>query len=287
MSPQKSVLVTDFDNTLYDWVEMWYRAFSAMFEVLLEDTGHDPDDLKAAFRRVYRLHGTSEYAYVIEELTELAPEMLPEERVERFKSAIVAYRNARQGALHLYPTVRETLHTLKSSGCLIVVFTESLGYHSRKRLKSLGLDGVVDFLYTPPHFSRTFEPEYPPDSEIELIHTIHKYTEPDEYKPDVHVLNRILEEVGASKSETIYVGDSPMKDIAMAQDAGVTDVHATYGLAQQRPEYDLLRAVSHWIDEDIERERQIHSRDDVTPSFVLKESFGELLYLFVFVPFGS
>lgn len=46
-----------------------------------------------------------------------------------------------------------------------------------------------------------------------------------------------------------------MKDVAMAQKVGVVDVHAAYGVVQHRPEYDLLRRVSHWTADDVECER--------------------------------
>ncbi|HEX8684644.1 MAG TPA: HAD hydrolase-like protein, partial [Ardenticatenaceae bacterium] len=100
------------------------------------------------------------------------------------------------------------------------------------------------------------------------------------------ILKEIIhdEEIGASVDQTIYIGDSLMKDVAMAQDAGVTDVYAKYGIAQHREEYELLRRVTHWTQEDVERERAIYARATVTPTHVLEESFAEVLDLFEFVP---
>jgi hypothetical protein len=61
---------------------------------------------------------------------------------------------------------------------------------------------------------------------------------------------------GADVSEVMCVGDSLMKDIVMAQGAGVTDVWAKYGESHRRDGYDLLRRVSHWTPQDVERERR-------------------------------
>ena len=32
MAPKKTALITDLDNTLFDWVELWLNCFSAMLE---------------------------------------------------------------------------------------------------------------------------------------------------------------------------------------------------------------------------------------------------------------
>jgi hypothetical protein len=60
-----------------------------------------------------------------------------------------------------------------------------------------------------------------------------------------------------------------------------TDMRSKYGAAQNRPEYELLREVTHWRVQDVERERQVRMID-VTPSYVLEHSFSELLDHFEF-----
>lgn len=87
---------------------------------------------------------------------------------------------------------------------------------------------------------------------------------------------------GDDRQSTVYVGDSLMKDVAMAQMIGVVDVYAEYGIAQQRHEYELLRRVSHWTPADVERERAISSQPHVKPTYTLEHSFAELLGLFTF-----
>jgi hypothetical protein len=100
-------------------------------------------------------------------------------------------------------------------------------------------------------------------------------------KPDATVLKAILADLNVPEEECIYVGDSLFKDVAMAQDAGVEDVWARYGQAQSRPEYDLLREVTHWSDADVQRERLVRGRD-VNPRHTLTNSFAELLTQFEF-----
>jgi histidinol phosphatase-like enzyme len=118
-----------------------------------------------------------------------------------------------------------------------------------------------------------------------LEHTIVRHTPPGELKPNPQILLDIIEASGATPEESIYIGDSLMKDITMAQDAGVRDVYAQYGYAQDREAYELLRAVTHWTDDDVARERTILARGTVTPSYTLRDSFAELTSLFLFQPF--
>jgi phosphoglycolate phosphatase len=84
-------------------------------------------------------------------------------------------------------------------------------------------------------------------------------------------------------NRVVYIGDSLMKDVAMARSVGAIDVWAKYGVAQNRKEYDLLRRVTHWTDADVEREKEIAERPHVSPTVVLDRSFDELLRHFEFV----
>jgi hypothetical protein len=76
-----------------------------------------------------------------------------------------------------------------------------------------------------------------------------------------------------------------MKDIAMAQRAGATDAYAAYGKAQHRPAYELLRRVTHWTPEQVEKEKEIERSGSVSPSHTLEASFSEILALFDFSSF--
>ena len=70
---KKRALITDLDNTLFDWVDIWYRSFSAMYNKVVVDAGVDESILKADIRAVHQRHGTSEYAFLLEELPCLKP----------------------------------------------------------------------------------------------------------------------------------------------------------------------------------------------------------------------
>jgi hypothetical protein len=69
----------------------------------------------------------------------------------------------------------------------------------------------------------------------------------------------------------------------MAQAAGTIDVHASYGESKDRPEYELLRKVTHWTKSAVERERGTGA-EQATPTYQI-QTFGDLLRFFRFARF--
>jgi len=282
-----SLIITDLDNTLFDWVDMWYKSFSAMKGKILEISNISEDALLKEVKQVFQKHKTSEYSMLIQELSCLREKHPNQDLTQIYQEAIEAYKAARRAALGLYQKVMETLLKFKERGCVIVGYTESLAFYSNYRVRKLGLDGVIDVLYSPPDHDLpdNLTPEqirfYPPEH-YELKFTKHKFTPRDKVKPDSEILESIIADIGVPKSRAIYVGDSLMKDIAMAQEADVLDVWAKYGAVQHRPEYELLRKVTHWTQKQVEKEKQL-SEKDIKPTYVLTRFFRELLNHFRFI----
>jgi FMN phosphatase YigB (HAD superfamily) len=288
MKPQISLLVTDLDNTLYDWVEMWYKAFESMLGQLVEISGVSRETLEPEIQKIYQRHRTTEYAFLIEEIPSLRKKHPKEDLTIVYKDAINAYRHARNQTLRLYPGVFNALEKIKGKGCKIVVFTESMGFYTLRRLKKLGLDGILDFVYSPPDHSRPKGTErYYEEKAYEFEKTIHRFTPKGEHKPNADILLSIIsaEGINSVPQQTIYVGDSLMKDVKMAQDADIIDVYAKYGVATNSDAYIALRRVTHWTKEDVEREKKISAEGIVTPNYVLAKSFEELFNFFEFVSY--
>jgi phosphoglycolate phosphatase len=288
-----SLLVTDLDNTLWDWFEIWYASFSALLDGIAKISGISKEDLEPAIRQIHQRRGTSEYSYLVGELPPLR-ELHGDDAdlQEIYADAISAAREARTHVVHLYPTVLETLTTVHDAGTVIAGYTESLAFVTQARVKKLGLDGILDYLYSPPDHdfpmgvSATDLRRLDDPTAYELQKTRHRHTPPGHVKPQPEVLRAIVEALADDDAQVVYIGDSLMKDIAMAQDVGVIDVWAKYGLVQDRAEYTLLQRVSHWTDEDVKREEAISKRPNVTPTVVLERSFGELTGHFEFVRNG-
>jgi len=281
--PAATVLVTDMDNTLFDWLGMWQAAFGAMLEHLMADSGVPRATLEAEFFAIHQRHGTTEYAFAIQELPSLRARHAPdaEDLPGRYAAAIDAYRVMRRRTLALYPGVRETLRAVRAAGALVIAYTESRAYYADYRVRTLELDGALDYLYSLPDHAL---PEgvtasqirrYPPEH-YRLRSTVARHTREGTWKPDASVLRDILSDVGAEPAAAVYVGDSLIKDVTMAQAAGVLDVFARYGDVRSRPGYDLLRRVTHWSPAMLARSEGIREAD-VRPPHVLGDGFAELL----------
>lgn len=285
MKRRVSLVVTDLDNTLWDWVAIWYAGFSAMLDDLVATSGFPRELLEAQIKGVYEAHGTSEYAFLIEELPCLREKNPTDDLTLVYASAIEAYRTARRRVVRLYEGVEGTLTELKRIGCPVVAYTESLGFYTMTRLKGMGLDGLLAAVYSPPdHAAPEDLRRHYDDAHYRLGLTVHRFTPPGELKPNPDILLSIIRDSGlaVTPGSTIYVGDSLIKDISMAQGAGVADVHAAYGLSQHTEAYEALRRVTHWPAADVEKERVVLAGATITPAYVLGRSFEEILDLFDF-----
>jgi phosphoglycolate phosphatase len=77
--------------------------------------------------------------------------------------------------------------------------------------------------------------------------------------------------------DACYVGDSLIRDVAMAKRADVFAVWARYGTIYDPSLWDLLVAVTHWTPADVEREAQLrHSFKNVQPDSTI-DTFDELI----------
>jgi FMN phosphatase YigB (HAD superfamily) len=281
MKQTVSVVITDLDNTLFDWVNVWHASFKAMLDRLAHDSGIAEGVLKSEFKKIHEHYGTSEYAFSIEELPSLRAKFKGQDLRKGFSAAVDDFRAAREANLHLYPGVMETLEALKDRGCLLVGYTDSISFYTKYRVRQLGLDRVLDFLYSPPDHPL---PNGQTPQLIELRRTALRELPPGEVKPNPKILRDIVDGIGATPGQTIYVGNSLMKDVLMAQRAKVFDVYADYGNGYPAEQYELLREVTHWTAKDVEREKHLRV-EHVSPSSTLKQSFSELLDLFEYVSF--
>jgi FMN phosphatase YigB (HAD superfamily) len=293
MSPRKiDTLILDLDNTIFNWFAMWLASFQPIYSEILAASGRSKADVEADIRRVHQMRRTSEYTFLIEELDVLQEIRATEDIRVRFHDALEASRRGRDENLQLYPSVFSSLWRIKNAGTKIIGYTESMLFYSSYRLKRFGLDGVIETLFSPKDHDipagvslnqlRRF-----PDDFYELQVTQVMHTPTGELKPNPKVLRDIIELVGSNPDRCAYVGDSIFKDVAMARETGVFDVHARYG-DQKPPEYELLQRVSHWTEADVRREARIMARGhDFVPSAVLKDCFAEIFIHCDFEPFSQ
>ncbi|MCT7509995.1 HAD family hydrolase [Aliarcobacter cryaerophilus] len=274
------LVITDLDNTLYDWFTPWYKAYKLFIDDVLDNTDIQEKDLLDAIKKIHQKHGTAEYAFdfLLKELT-IFQDKYPKDKIDNLRHK---FYKTKKDYLKLYPSVMETLCLLRSQGCTIVAYTESMAFYANDRLRKLGLDGIIDKLYSPEEHDvpEDFQTYYSKDY-YQLKKTDHIYLPLNHKKPDTDILNNIINQFDFKKDEILYIGDSLTKDIKMAKDIGIIDVHAEYGLSHHKEEYELLKKVTHWTDEEVEKEKNT-TKEHIEPTYVLKASFSELLNEFKF-----
>lgn len=86
--PQIDLLVTDLDNTLWNWFEMWHVSFEALVVALSDQSGIDRDVLEGEMRQVHQSRGTTEYSFLVDELPSLIAVPGSQKPSVRFNDAI-------------------------------------------------------------------------------------------------------------------------------------------------------------------------------------------------------
>ncbi|WP_167398294.1 HAD family hydrolase [Flavobacterium crocinum] len=279
----KNCVVTDLDDTMWDWLGMWYNSFNPYFNEIRESFNIDEDVLKADFKNLHQQYKTTEVSFAFEELTSLSDENKKKitKKPLTGKSILHKYNSNKKSNLRLYDGVLKTLLHLKSQGVLIIGFTESNAFFTKYRIKNLELDGIFDCIYTPLDTGapKSVDKFYD-DEHWEPIKTEIRYLSKSIKKPDSEILEIILRDFQVAKENAIYIGDKIDRDIRMALDAGVTSIYAKYGSEIASDKYKLLKEVTHWTDEDVKREQEFHEKhrnEEIKPDLILEESFSQLL----------
>lgn len=284
--PIKSALITDLDNTLFDWFDIWRSTFIPMLKKTVEISGIPEEQLIREIHAVHQEHGTAEYAFVLQELPSLlAKYSTPENIMEVLDPAIHASRSSRLEYLRLYAGVYDTLSELRAKRVRVIAYTESKQWYTQYRLKRLGLDHFIDHVYSPEDHDIVAIRKHE-KVRFDFDHTQFSYTPKGEKKPNPSLLIRILEEQGLNVEDCVYVGDSEIKDVAMAKQAGVTSIFAKYGTGhfsdERKESYELLRKVTHWTEKEVQEEKELIEAQIPHDADFSINNFSELLEIIEF-----
>lgn len=285
-------IVTDLDDTIWDWLRMWYDSFEPYFNRISSQFNVDKSLLIADFQKIHQKYGSTESSFVHDELS-----CLTQEQKNEFdkpgalgKSILHEYYSLKKQNLHLYDGVLKALKELKDKGVIIVGFTESNAFFTKYRIKHLEIDGLIDYIYAPIDIGvpksvyQHYSEEYWEPGITEI-----RYLAKEVRKPAPEILEIILRDFKAKKENTIYIGDKLNKDVYMANEADVDSVYAKYGDLIDTDKYQLLRQVTHWTKADVEREKEFKELHNDKPmaKYTLKKSFDEILELFDFFNFDT
>ena len=173
------LLITDLDDTLYDWSGFFVPAFYAMAEEIAGITGIAMDQLLHEYREVHRSLGTVEFPYATLRLPSIRAcftGMETAQMKEALRPAFKKFNGIRDSRLRLFPGVAETLEALAARGLTIIGYTESSQENGFYRLQKLGADGFFKRVYA---CESQFQSTYGSNEKVRTVRT---------KKPNVDVL---------------------------------------------------------------------------------------------------
>lgn len=268
----KRLLITDLDDTLYDWIGFFIPSFCEMADEIASITKINKDTLLSEFKLIHQRYGSVEYPFAALELPSVLDKYSgksKEEIKEILGEAFHKFNSVRKRSLKLYDGVEETLKQLSDDGIIIIGYTESAQENGFYRLKKLGI-------------SQYFKHIYVSESQYQNgIAANEKIIKVKTKKPDKDVLLEICKREDCSLEDAVYVGDSMTKDIYMAGLAGITSVWVNYP-KEKNNYYDLLVAITSWTNEDFNREKLIKQefeKSKMKPDYTI-HNFKELLKIF-------
>ena len=240
--------------------------------------GCSEDDLLDSMRRVHQRHHDTEHPFALLETDIVSSRfhgMTEREKHEVLDPAFHEFNITRKNTLKLYDGVSDTLETLKASDVLIIAHTESRVFSAVDRLCRLGIADHFDRIYCREKnpTKHPLGPNAPVVQHLDKVFELSKHQQ----KPDATVLSEICSEIGCDADDVAYVGDSIVRDVAMAKSCGVLAIWARYGTAHDDGMYEQLVRVSHWTSEDVTREKALKiAFQTVSPDIVI-DAFPDLL----------
>jgi FMN phosphatase YigB (HAD superfamily) len=274
---QHKLLITDLDNTLYDWVSFFTASFRSMVGELTSLLGVPEETILIEFKTIHQRYGNSEQPFAVLELPSLQRKfsgLSRDEVMKRIDPALHRFNSTRKQTLALYQGVAETLGEIQNAGVKIVAHTEAILANSYWRLRALDIARYFNRLYTLEgkeaiHISAESRWTDPPDGFVTVLPR-------HERKPNPRLLADICRKEGADIACSYYLGDSLVRDVAMAKQAGVTAIWARYGTIYDPDYWTYLVKVTHWTDDDVRRENALREKyRDVVPDFTI-DSFSQL-----------
>lgn len=275
------MLITDLDNTLYDWVTFFAESFYAMVDKLIEITNIEREQVLEEFRNLHQFYGNTERPFTILELPSVVKhfgDLSREELSIILDEPLHAFNSKRKQFLCLYDSVRETLDILVEHGFKIVAYTEAIDINAYFRLNKLNIIDCFTRLYALENNCLDY-PLFSGQATFDVKENFIRTLPISERKPNPKLLVDICNKEGVSTKDIWYIGDSITKDIAMANDAGVKSVWAKYGTTYDKSLWDSIVKVTHWTQDDIIKESEIINKcKNIVPDYTIN-SFKEILHI--------
>lgn len=267
----RSVLITDLDDTLWNWIEIWHASFELTLSEIIRKSGLNEKEAIELIKEIHTSVGTSEYPDLIYDFEKkLTGNDDVADIDEKYAHLFELQKIASEKTMKPFSNVVSSLLKVKETGTIIIGYTESMASSAIDKVKLFNLDGVFDVIYAREDLKNLIRSNHLlKKSELRTLSRL-------AMKPDKAMLLKIINDAKAQPIDCVYLGDNLIKDIQMAKDADVLDVFAKYGHSKKNSkEYELLKKVTHWPPKDVKIESET-TQSEILPSIILDGCISEI-----------
>lgn len=286
------LIVTDIDNTLFDWVDYYANAIPPMLKEVESITKVPYAQLSKEASKVFTDHSI-EYPFVVQELPsviEYCNHDVDRMLREVAEPSRAAFKDAAAPHLIPYKRVIYTLDILSKTcpNIPIVALTDAPRYIAMWKLNKLGILHYFDSVFglEDPMLPIDKYDRVKVDSDVLMKH-IKKHSFdfkgkvrilPDEYeKPGVKGFKSILVEYEIEDpKQVLWIGDNVTKDVALGKKLGVVTAWAKYGATHSKK---TLKSLQDFAPQDnLAKHSNMHVLEAESPQpDLILESFDEIL----------
>jgi len=282
-TPSIRLVITDLDNTLYDWVAWYAGALQAMVERASAVLDCPAEQLLDELEDAYALRASVEEPRALLELPSVRRRFAERQHAgEALGPALDAFVHPPAGALRAYPGVRRTLARLRELGVPVVGHTEATAANAVRRLRLLGLESALVALFA--GHRRADDGDALPGAISPAPPFSLQQLGPELAKPDPGTVHEICRRMGIAPAQVLYIGDNLERDVGMARRAGAWAVWARFGTRHDPQDWQRLVRVTHWSEEEIRRAENPTPRAGDIPHATLEHDLAEVFEHFAFEP---
>lgn len=294
------LIVTDIDNTVFDWVSYYVNAFAAMVNFLSDLTKIPYSKLASEARDVFTNYASTEFPFLAQEMPSIVEYYkydIERMLVEAVDPARDAFLKAAEPYLTTYSGVIETFATLrkKHPNIPIAALTDAPRYVAMWKLNKLKILNYFHAVYglgdpRIPVCKVTKKIKVHPDLLVKHLErkdfgfTGKIRVLPDDYeKPGTKGFKTVLmdydlDEKKEDRASVLWIGDNRRKDVALGNKVGVMTCWARYGT---KIDSDLLRRLNEFSPiQSIAKNAQVKTEESGTkemePTYTI-DAFSQIV----------
>jgi phosphoglycolate phosphatase len=272
----RTVLITDLDNTVYDFVHVHATAFRTLLHVVSKATGISEESLKRECKMIARRYGTLDLQDYMFDLILQVPEICKgdSEALEKLQKDVrIGFDRTRKKHLQPYPGLKEVFGSLNAGGVEIIALSNAPFAITYYRLHQLGLMPYLSGLiaWAGPDLGESHANRISRLAKLKRRVNAAKASldlvallDIEGLKPNGRGFGVVQERFG-SRASYFALGDSISKDLAPARALGASLIWARFGTILDELSIKTLLEITPWSAAEL----AAHSSKDLLPDFIV------------------